>query len=191
MRLVQMARAFDVALAALGDTLRSAQFEARLDLEAPSAAEVRLGLASRQLRLLSYLAGNPMFWKYPVADYVLRPMVDSRILTAWSPLSAEHHGEWQPLEEWDLAPSGDPLHQRHLFGTFQETTEERVAIQVVAHGFYLMADSVAEVFKSLEVDVVSELEACEDALTAAVATARREAEAASTTGESPPGQDRR
>jgi hypothetical protein len=276
MRLVGMARAFDVALATLGDALRAAQFEAHLDLERPSAAEVRLGLASRQLRLLSYLAGNPMFWKYPVAEYLLRPMVDTRILIAWliekddpelyerfksfgagrlklrklhledfveaeeltgefedhlaylearvnretleefqevnlggnfagrsirdmaieadlkrlydldyAPLSAEHHGEWQSLEEWDLAASGDPLHQGHLFGAFEETAEESIAIQVVAHGFYLMADSVAEVFESLEVDVVSELDACGDALTAAVAKARRDAEAASAADEPP------
>lgn len=280
MRLVGMARGFDVALATLGDALRAAQFEARLDLEAPTAAEVRLGLASRQLRLLSYLAGNPMFWKYPVAEYVLRPMVDTRILVAWlierndpelyekfksygagrlklrklhledfaeaeeltgefedhlaylearvnretleefqevdlggnfagrsirdmaieadlkrlydldyAPLSAELHGEWQSLEEWDLAASEDPLHQGHLFGVFEETTEEGIAIQAVAHGFYLMADSVAEVFKSLDVDVVSELDSCGDAVTAAVAKARREAEAASPSGEPSGGQD--
>jgi Family of unknown function (DUF5677) len=279
MRLVGMARGFDVALATLGDALRAAQFEAHLDLERPSAAEVRLGLASRQLRLLSYLAGNPMFWKYPVAEYVLRPMVDTRIMIAWliekndpelyekfksfgagrlklrklhledfveaeeldgefedhlawlearvnretleefqevdlggnfagrsirdmaiesdlkrlydldyAPLSAEHHGEWQSLEEWDLAASGDPLHQGHLFGTFEETAEEGIAIQVVAHGFYLMADSVAQVFKSLEVDVVSELDACGEALTAAIARARKEAEAASEAEETPTGR---
>jgi hypothetical protein len=266
MRLVGMARGFDVALATLGDVLRARQFEARLDLEAPTAAEVRLGLASRQLRLLSYLAGNPMFWKYPVAEYVLRPMVDTRILIAWliekddpelyekfksfgagrlklrklhledfleaeelagefedhlaylearvnretleefqavdlggnfagrsirdmavqsglkrlydldyAPLSAEHHGEWQSLEEWDLAASEDPLHQGHLFGAFEETAEEGIAIQVVAHGFHLMADSMGEVFASLEVDVAAELAACEEALAAAVARAREEA----------------
>ena len=278
MRLVGMARGFDVALAALGDTLRAAQFEAHLDLEAPSAAEVRLGLASRQMRLLSYLAGNPMFWKYPVAEYVLRPMVDTRILIAWlikkddpglyekfksfgvgrlklrklhledfleteelagdfedhlawlearvnretleefqevdlggnfsgrsirdmaiesdlkrlydldyAPLSAELHGEWQSLEEWDLAASGDPLHQGHLFGTFEETAEEGIAIQVVAHGFFLMADSVAHVFRSLGVDVLSELDACGGALTAAIARARKEAEGEAAAEDPPTG----
>lgn len=58
--------------------------------------------------------------------------------------------------------------------------------RITAH---LMADSVAEVFKSLEVDVVSELDACGDALTAAVAKARRDAEAAQPTDESPDVQD--
>ena len=223
MRLVKMARRLDAALGTLGDALRTRQFEARLDLEAPTAVEVRLGLASRQLRLLGYLAGNPMFWEYPVAEYLLRPMVDTRILIAWlihkddpelyekfksfgagrlklhklhledfveaeelagefeehlaylearvnrqtleefqavdlggnfagksirdmaresglkrlydldyAPLSAEHHGEWQSLEEWDLAASRDPLHQGHLFGAFGAPAEEAIAIQVVA-----------------------------------------------------------
>jgi hypothetical protein len=268
MRLVGMARAFDVALATLGDALRARQFEACLDLEAPAAAEVRLGLASRQLRLLGYIAGNPMFWEYPVSEYVLRPMVDTRILIAWliekddpelyekfkrfgagrlklrklhledvidaeelagefeehlaylearvnretleefqtvdlggnfagksmrdmaresglkrlydldyAPLSAENHGEWQSLEEWDLAASGDPLHQGHLFGAFGSPAEQDIAIQVVAHGYYLMVEAVGEVFTSLGVDVKAELDACGEALTAAVARAREQAEA--------------
>lgn len=38
-----------------------------------------------------------------------------------------------------------------------------------------MADSVGEVFTSLEVDVAAELAACEEALAAAVSRAREEA----------------
>ena len=268
-RLVLTARAFGVAVETLGDALRTRQFEAELDLEAPSSAEVRLGLASRELRLLSYIARNPMFWEYPVAEYVLRPMVDTRILLAWlivkddpelfekfkrfgagrlklrklhledfvdaeelsgefeehlkylearvnretleefqavdlggnfagtsirdmaiesglkrlydldyAPLSAEHHGEWQSLEEWDLAASNDPLHQGHRFGSFGSPDED-VAIQVVAHAYYLMVDAVAEVFDSLGVDVGKELEACRDAFTAAMKRASKEAGAQS------------
>ena len=236
-----------------------------LDLENPTSSEVRLGLASRELRLLSYLARNPMFWEYPVAEYVLRPMVDTRILVAWlisrddselyekfksfgagrlklrklhledfveaeelsdqfedhldylearvnsetleefqtvdlgsnfagksirdmareaglkrlydldyAPLSAEHHGEWASLEDWDLAISDDSLHQGHRFGSFSPS-EDGVSIQVVAHAFFLMADSVEEVFNSLGSSVSPELAACEMAFTQAVRQAREEA----------------
>lgn len=260
-----MARAFGVALEALGDSLRSKQFELDLDLENPTPSEVRLGLASRELRLLSYIARNPMFWEYPVAEYVLRPMVDTRILVGWlifredqqlyekfkgygagrlklrklhledfveaeelsdefqdhleylearvnsetleefqridlganfagksirdmaieaglkrlydldyAPLSAEHHGEWSSLEDWDLAVSADPLHQGHRFGSFSPS-EEGVAIQVVAHAFYAMAETVEEVFNSLDSSVAPEISACETAFTQAVRQAREEA----------------
>lgn len=264
-RFVFLARSFGVSLEALGDALRAKQFEVALDLENPTSSEVRMGLASRELRLLSYLARNPMFWEYPVAEYVLRPMVDTRILVAWlihksdpklyekfknfgagrlklrklhledvveeeelsdefedhldylearvngeileefqaidlgsnfagksirdmakeaglkrlydldyAPLSAEHHGEWSSLEDWDLAVSDDPLHQGHRFGTFS-APEEGVSIQVVAHAFYLMADAVEEVFKSLGSSVAAELAVCETAFTQAVRQAREEA----------------
>jgi Family of unknown function (DUF5677) len=264
-RFVFLARSFGVSLEALGDALRTKQFEVALDLENPTSNEVRLGLASRELRLLSYLARNPMFWEYPVAEYVLRPMVDTRILVAWlisrddselydkfksfgagrlklrklhledfveaeelsdqfedhldylearvnsetleefqaidlgssfagksirdmareaglkrlydldyAPLSAEHHGEWSSLEDWDLAISDDPLHQGHRFGTFSPS-EDGVSIQVVAHAFFLMADTVEEVFNSLGSSVTPELAACEMAFTQAVRQAREEA----------------
>lgn len=264
-RFVFLARSFGVSLEALGDALRSKQFEVPLDLESPTSSEVRLGLASRELRLLSYLARNPMFWEYPVAEYVLRPMVDTRILVAWliakddpglyerfksfgagrlklrklhledfveaeelsnqfedhldylearvnnetleefqsidlgsnfagksirdmareaglkrlydldyAPLSAEHHGEWSSLEDWDLAVSDDPLHQGHRFGTFSPS-EDGVSIQVVAHAFFLMTDTVEEVFSSLGASVAAELAACETAFTQAVRQAREEA----------------
>jgi hypothetical protein len=267
-RLLGMARAFDSAVETLADALRAKQFEAELDLEAPTAAEVRLGLASRQLRLLSYIAGNPMLWRYPVGEYFLRPLVDTRLLLAWliakddpqlfekfksfgsgrlklhklhledfveaeelqgefedyldylenrvnretleefqavdlggnfsgvsirdmaiqadlkrlydldyAPLSAELHGEWQSLEEWDLAVSDDPLHQGHHFGAFSSTQED-VAIQIVGHAFYLMADAVEEVFASLGVVVKPEIETCAAAFTAAIKRAREEAAAA-------------
>jgi len=264
-RFVFLARSFGVSLEALGDALRTKQFEVPLDLESPTSSEVRLGLASRELRLLSYLARNPMFWEYPVAEYVLRPMVDTRILVAWliakddpglyekfksfgagrlklrklhledfveaeelsdqfedhldylearvnsetleefqaidlgsnfagksirdmareaglkrlydldyAPLSAEHHGEWSSLEDWDLAVSDDPLHQGHRFGTFSPS-EDGVSIQVVAHAFFLMMDTVEEVFSSLGASVAPELAACEVAFTQAVRQAREEA----------------
>ncbi len=266
-RLVGLARAFDRAVDALAEALHAQQFEAEIDLEVPTAAEVRLGLASRELRLLSYVAGNPMLWNYPVGEYFLRPMVDTRILLAWliekddpelyerfkifgagrlklhklhledfveaeelqgefegyldylegrvnretleefqtvdlgsnfagvtiremakqsglkrlydldyAPLSAELHGEWRSLEEWDLAVSADPLHQGHHFGTFSfERTG--ASIQIVGHAFYVMADAVAEVFDSLGLDIAPELEACQEAFTSAIKQAREEAAA--------------
>jgi hypothetical protein len=268
-RLVGMARAFDSAVEALADALRAKQFEAALDLEAPTATEVRLGLASRQLRLLSYVAGNPMLWHHPVGEYFLRPMVDTRILAAWlitkkdpelfekfksfgsgrlklhklhledfvedeelegefegfldylgkrvnsetleefqtvdlsgnfaglsirdmaiqaglkrlydlhyAPLSAELHGEWQSLQEWDLGVSDDPLHQSHRFGTF-DAPQEGVAIQIVGHAFFLMADTLAEIFTNLGLDIGAEIETCGAAFTAAIRRAREDAEAES------------
>lgn len=265
MRLVGLARTFDQAVDALADALHARQFEAEIDLEAPTAAEVRLGLASRELRLLSYVAGNPMLWDYPVGEYFLRPMVDTRIMLAWliakddhelyerfkafgagrlklhklhledfaeteelqgefegyldylegrvnretleefqtvdlganfagvtiremaiqsgqkrlydldyAPLSAELHGEWRSLEEWDLAVSADPLHQAHHFGTFSfERTG--ASIQIVGHAFYVMADAVAEVFDSLALDISHELETCDAAFTSAIRQAREQA----------------
>ncbi|MDX6610432.1 MAG: hypothetical protein QOF85_2357 [Solirubrobacterales bacterium] len=268
-RLVLMARAFDSANRALADVLRTKQFEAELNLEAPTSAEVRLGLASRQLRLLSYVAGNPMLWHHPVGEYFLRPMVDTRILATWliarndpelfekfksfgagrlklhklhledfvedeelhgefegfldyldkrinsetleefqsvdlsgnfsgisirdmaiqaglkrlydlhyAPLSAELHGEWQSLEEWDLGVSDDPLHQSHRFGTF-DAPQEGVAIQIVGHAFFLMADTVTEIFTSLGLDIGAEIETCGVAFTAAIKRARESTEAES------------
>jgi hypothetical protein len=95
----------------------------------------------------------------------------------YAPLSAELHGEWQSLEEWDLAVSDDPLHQGHHFGAFS-FAREGVAIQIVGHAYYLMADAVGEAFASLGLDVSPEIETCADAFTAAIRQAREEASAA-------------
>lgn len=71
------------AVRALGDELRLREERAELDLWEPIPDEVRLGLASRQFRLLSELIEDPQLWSSTSAAHLLRSVVETRIVLAW------------------------------------------------------------------------------------------------------------
>jgi hypothetical protein len=71
------------AIRALGDALRERQHEIDVDPSEPEPSEVRLGLASRQWRLLSYIATDPLLWNQERAAFVLRAIVDTHIVAMW------------------------------------------------------------------------------------------------------------
>jgi hypothetical protein len=63
--------------------LRKEQTNLDLDLYAPTADEVRLGLASRQMRLLRLMFSDPHLWVSSAGPHMLRSMVDVLITTQW------------------------------------------------------------------------------------------------------------
>ncbi len=67
----------------LAETLRAAQSKLELDLYAPTADQVRLGLASRQMRLLRLMFSDPHLWVSSAGPHVLRSMVDVLITSRW------------------------------------------------------------------------------------------------------------
>jgi hypothetical protein len=71
------------AMQALSEALRERQFEADVDPSAPYPTEVKLGLASRQFRLLNQILANPTLWFHDRATFVLRAMVDAHIVVSW------------------------------------------------------------------------------------------------------------
>ena len=54
-----------------------------LDTHESTADEVKLGLASRQFRLLRHLVADPSLWTNEMAPHLLRSMIDLRIIVAW------------------------------------------------------------------------------------------------------------
>jgi hypothetical protein len=74
---------FTAALDALGRDLLAAQDRVTPDLYEPTSDEVRLGLASRQYRLLRRLVEHVDLWRPDVAPHVFRSLIDARIVSAW------------------------------------------------------------------------------------------------------------
>jgi hypothetical protein len=74
---------FLAAVSRFGQTLRQRQEQADLDLYDPTVDEVRLGLASRQFRLLLRMVEDPNLWAADLAPHVFRSLIDTRITTAW------------------------------------------------------------------------------------------------------------
>jgi hypothetical protein len=69
--------------AALAEGLRDRQKRVELDLYAPEADEVKLGMASRQVRLLRLLLSDPHLWNGATGAHVLRSLVDGLITCTW------------------------------------------------------------------------------------------------------------
>ncbi len=74
---------FKKALAKLGNELKGLQEQAELDLHFPTKDEVKLGLASRQFRLLYRLVEDPHLWSTELGPLVVRPIIETNIVTEW------------------------------------------------------------------------------------------------------------
>ena len=74
---------FLMAVDELGQGLRGLQQQASIDTHETTADEVKLGLASRQFRLLRRLVADPSLWTNEMAPHLLRSMIDLRIIVAW------------------------------------------------------------------------------------------------------------
>lgn len=72
-----------VSVRTLGDRLRTAQLAAFGDPATDEPTSVLLGLASRMFRLLSDFLDRPSAWAPGTAAYHLRPIVETRIVSAW------------------------------------------------------------------------------------------------------------
>jgi hypothetical protein len=71
------------AVRELGDGLRERQLEADIDPYESDPGEVKLGLAGRQWRLLRYVVTDLAMWAEHRTSFLLRPMVDTRIVAGW------------------------------------------------------------------------------------------------------------
>ena len=67
----------------LAEALRNAQARLEIDLYAPEPDEVKLGLASRQVRLLRLVLSDPHLWDAAAGAHVLRSLVEGLITTTW------------------------------------------------------------------------------------------------------------
>lgn len=67
----------------LESALRTLQDEAELDLYEPVVDEVKMGLASRQVRLLRRFVEQPSGWTTERSPQTIRPMVDTRVVAGW------------------------------------------------------------------------------------------------------------
>lgn len=76
-------RALLVAARALGDRLRQAQLHAFSAPGADATTEVLFGMASRMYRLLLDFLDRPSSWAPSTASYYMRPLVETRIVSAW------------------------------------------------------------------------------------------------------------
>ena len=74
---------FIEAVESLENDLRELQDQVELDLYEPVSDEVKMGLASRQVRLLRRFVEQPSGWTTERSPHAIRPMVDTRILAAW------------------------------------------------------------------------------------------------------------
>jgi hypothetical protein len=75
--------AWTAALRELESGLAERQLRAPLNLYEPTADEVRLGLASRAVRLIHELIDDPNQWSSTGAAHLVRAIVDTRIVAAW------------------------------------------------------------------------------------------------------------
>jgi hypothetical protein len=76
-------RALLRAAGALGDRLREAQLRAFANPDDDESRAVLFGMASRMYRLLVDLFDRPSSWAPGTAAYYLRPLVETRIVSAW------------------------------------------------------------------------------------------------------------
>jgi hypothetical protein len=74
---------FLAAVDELGQALQALQRQAPIDTYEPTADEVKLGLASRQFRLLRRFVADPHLWTNEMAPHLVRSMVDIRIVASW------------------------------------------------------------------------------------------------------------
>lgn len=81
--LSELGNGFLVGVDELGRGLRALQQKAMLDTHESTADEVKLGLASRQFRLLRHLVADHSLWTNEMAPHLLRSMIDLRIIVAW------------------------------------------------------------------------------------------------------------
>jgi hypothetical protein len=83
--MVQLAelRALLGAVRTLGDRLREAQLEAFATPEADDQATVLFGMASRMHRLVADFLDRPSSWAPATSSYYVRPLVETRIVSAW------------------------------------------------------------------------------------------------------------
>jgi len=75
--------AWTSALETLEAGIRERQLQADLDLWNPTPDEVRLGLASRALRLAHELIEDPNLWTATGSAHLVRAIIDTRITAAW------------------------------------------------------------------------------------------------------------
>ncbi len=75
--------AFLTAVDELGQGLRGLQQRAPIDTHESIPDEVKLGLASRQFRLLRHFVADPSLWTNQMAPHFVRSMIDVRIVVAW------------------------------------------------------------------------------------------------------------
>jgi hypothetical protein len=99
------------AVRELGAGLRERQMSASLDLWNPTPDEVRLGLASRQVRLLFELLDDPNSWLSSGAAHVVRSMIDTRITTAWL-LARDEEALYERFKDYGLGKG--KLYKLHL-----------------------------------------------------------------------------
>lgn len=71
------------AARALGDKLRDAQLTAYTAPEADDATAVLFGMASRMYRLVLDFLDRPSAWSPATASFYVRPLVETRIVSAW------------------------------------------------------------------------------------------------------------
>jgi hypothetical protein len=81
--LAEVRRRLFAAVDELGQGLQVLQQQATLDTHETTADEIKLGLASRQFRLLRRLIADPSLWNNEMAPHMLRSMIDVRIILAW------------------------------------------------------------------------------------------------------------
>jgi hypothetical protein len=79
----QLRDGFLAAVEQLERDLQTLQGQAEPDLFSPVTDEVRMGLASRQTRLLRRLVEDPNVWTHERAPHHVRSMIDARIVAAW------------------------------------------------------------------------------------------------------------
>lgn len=105
------------AVRKLAGTLRDRQMQAELNLWDPTADEVRLGLASRQIRLLSELMDDPNMWMAGGAAHIVRSMIDTRITSAWL-LAKDETGLYERFKDYGLGKA--KLYKLHLEAFIEE-----------------------------------------------------------------------
>lgn len=81
--LPELCRAFSAAVAELGKQLRVLADRCEVDLYEPTPDEVKLGLASRHLRLLQRFVEDFRLWTAQMGPHLARSMIDTRIVTGW------------------------------------------------------------------------------------------------------------
>jgi hypothetical protein len=131
-------RALLVSVRALGDKLRTVQLAVVADPEADESTAVTLGLASRIFRLLSDFLDRPSAWSPGTAAYHLRPIVETRIVSAWltkrndAALFAAYRehglGHLKLLRDHIKADLGDDLDDSAL--EFLESLDRRVNLEI-------------------------------------------------------------
>jgi hypothetical protein len=83
MMLLSELRAVLIAVRTLGDKLRDTQLTAYTAPDADHSAAVLFGMASRMYRLLVDFLDRPSSWAPATASFFVRPLVETRIVSAW------------------------------------------------------------------------------------------------------------